>query len=181
MKDVKSVKISEDRSGYETRSKQVPDLYLFLFLNYDKIARSDGFKSFINYLRENDKIKNLYTDYEILRLIPLTFLEKILVNKETVAADFDEEKFNEVYQSFETYLYSEIVNYRSFVILRHLEMETDELILTDNLRIRTFSDSEFENWLIWHFYRFLSHPLVFYLQRIWYWKEVLQSRRILKL
>lgn len=76
MKDVESAKIKEDRSGFETRSKQVPDLYHFLFLNYDKIARSDGFKSFTNYLLENDKVKNLYTNHEILTSIPLTFLKK---------------------------------------------------------------------------------------------------------
>ena len=141
-KDFESVKIKEDRSGYETRSKQVPDL--FLFLNYDKIARSDGFKSFTNYLRERNKVKNLYTDYEISRSIPLSFLEKILVHKETFVAEFDKEKFNEVYQSFETYLYSETVHYRSFVILQNLEIETQELTLTDNLKIKTLSDSEFE-------------------------------------
>jgi len=144
MKDFESVKIKEDRSGFETRSKQVPDLYLFLFLNYDKIARSDGFKSFTNYLLENDKVKKLYTDYEILRSIPLTFLKKILVHKETFVAAFDEGRFNEVYQSFETYLYSETVYYRSFVILRNLEMETEELTLTAALKIKTLSDSEFE-------------------------------------
>jgi len=142
MKDVESVKIREDRSGYETRSKQVPDL--FLFLNYDKIARSDGFKSFTKYLLGNDKVKNLYTYYEISRSIPLTLLEKILFQKEAFVADFDEERFNEVYQSFENYLYSETVQYRSFVILRNLEIETEELTLTDNLKIKTLSDSEFE-------------------------------------
>lgn len=144
MKDVESVKIKEDGSGYETRSQQVPDLFLFLFLNYDKIARSDGFKSFTNYLLENDKVKNLYTDHEILRSIPLTILEKILVHKETFVADFDEERFNEIYQSFETYLFSETVTYRSFVILRNLKIETEELALTDNSKIRTLSDGEFE-------------------------------------
>lgn len=144
MKDVGSVKIREDRSGYKTRSRQVPDLFLFLLLNYPKIAGSDGFKSFTNYLRENDKVKKLYTDYEISRSIPLTFLEKILFHKETFVADFDEERFNEFYQSFETYLHSETVHYRSFAILRNLEIETEELTLTDNLKIRTLSDSEFE-------------------------------------
>lgn len=59
-------------------------------------------------------------------------------------AAFDEGRFNEVYQSFETYLYSETVHYRSFVILRNLEIETEELTLNADLKIKILSDSEFE-------------------------------------
>lgn len=144
MEEVESVKIKEDRNGYETKSKQVPDLYLFVFLNHEKIARSDGFRSFTNYLLENEKVKNLYTDYEISTSIPNTFLVKILVHREAFVATFDEARFDEVYQSFETYLFSETVHYRSFVILRNLEIETEELTLTANLKIRTLSNNEFE-------------------------------------
>ena len=147
MVNVQSVKFHENRSGYKTTSKQVPDLSLFLFQIYDRIASSIAFKSFTNYMLENDKVKKLYTDYEIMRSIPTAFLEKLLFQKETLVDNFDEQRFNEVYESFETYLYSKTVPYRSFIIIPNLEIETAELTLNNNLKIKPLSESEFEELL----------------------------------
>ena len=143
MKEVLSVKFKENRSGYETTSKQVPDLYLFVFQMYDKIEGSLAFKSFTNYMLENDEIKQFYTDYEIRKSIPTTFLVKFFSLKGTVVAKFDEECFNKIYESFEKYLYSKSVPYKVFIPIPNLEIETKELALDDNLKIRNLSEKEF--------------------------------------
>lgn len=177
MEDVLSVKIKENRSGYQTTSKQVPDLYLFLFQFQDRIESSAAFKSFTNYMLENDEIKEFYTNYEITRSIPTTLLVKFLSLKGTTAANFDKECFNNMYESFETYLYSKLVPYRVFVIIPNLEIGTEELILDDDLKIKNLSEKEFAELVSALSFPFAGAPPMFLSPKNLALERIFESRK----
>ena len=134
------------------------NLSLFIFQNYEKISSSNGFKSLTNYLLENDEVKNLYTPYEVLRSIPLTFIKKNIIHDVTFITDFNEARFDNIYQNFEKYLYTKTVPYRSFVICPHFQIETEKLTLNDTLRIRILSESEFEEFFNIFQFNFFHSP-----------------------
>lgn len=144
MREALAVIINEDRTGFRTSNQQVPDLYLYLFRNYDKIASSTAFKAFVNYMSKIEKLKKLYTDYEIERSLPTRFLVKLLRDNEEIVWKLNEAKFKKIYENFESYLFSETVPYKSFVVLPQLEIETEEIVLKDELKIKKLSDKEFE-------------------------------------
>lgn len=55
---------------------------------------------------------------------------------------FNEGVFGEVYREFEEYLQRDFVQYRSWALLSNFEMETEELVLGDQLRIRKVTPEE---------------------------------------
>lgn len=72
-------------------------------------------------------------------VIPRLFAEYF---KQKGDLKFDENLFVEVYDEFEEYLQNDSVQYRSWALLSNFHMETEELVLEDQLRIRKVTPEE---------------------------------------
>lgn len=55
---------------------------------------------------------------------------------------FDPEKFGNTYREFENYLLKDQLDFKSLAILNHFEMDSEEILLNDNLKIRSLTEEE---------------------------------------
>lgn len=167
--EASTVQINENRTGYQTSSTLVPDIHAYLFLSYKEIANSSAFKSFVGYMFETREIEQLHSKREIERMLPQSFLAK-LIDRERISWNFNEKKFNRIYESFENYLFSETVPYKFFVILPQLKIESKEMVLNENLKIKRMPDEEFKklagSFLTEFYHRFDFFPETLMLERV---------------
>jgi len=152
-REVLKVEFEKDGSGYGTRTEKAPDIYLFIFM-IEEIRNSQAYKSLTQYLLNNKDIRNLYTEYEITRSLPTSFLAKYLEKSPKIT--FEEGVFKEVSESFEKYLFSSSVQYRMYAVVSNLEIDTKILSLEKNLNIVSISENGFSKILNFYAYPSMS-------------------------
>lgn len=147
----------EDKEGGHSEYHRVskPDYFSMVASQKDKLSDYSGYSKCVDVLLSNDLYREhlpRVTDGEGDEVedpnhepwIRMETIPRILTYYFETKGDleFDEEVFKEIYVEFENYLKTDELDAQSWAVLYNFDMEPEELILEDDLRIRRISDNE---------------------------------------